>query len=121
MVRGARAHTAWSACAWHPGACLRAAAAWCFTPPPPPPIPPTHTHRDETTVLALTGLAKVLRAHLPAIAGLDGFDDKWDELAGIAGKVLAAGRKNVAVAAAQFLTGVLQARVCARACVCALL
>lgn len=66
------------------------------------------SHRDETTVLTFAGLGKLLRAHLPAFAALDGFDAKFDELATTAAKVLAAGRRGVAVAAAQLLTGVLQ-------------
>jgi hypothetical protein len=62
-------------------------------------------------VLALTGIGKLLRAHLPTVYAMEGFEDKWDELMGITGRVLATGRKNVAVAAAQLLTSVLQVRV----------
>jgi hypothetical protein len=61
-------------------------------------------------VLALTGIAKLLRAHLGTIYTMEGFDEKWDELMGISGRVLGAGRKNVAIAAAQLLTSVLQVR-----------
>lgn len=63
--------------------------------------------RDETTVLALNGIAKVLRSHMGSMLVMEGFDDKWNGLMDICAKVLAHGRKNVAVAAAQLLTGVL--------------
>jgi hypothetical protein len=79
-------------------------------PPQHPNPPPTHPPRDETTVLAFTGLSKVLRAHLHTVYVMDGFESKWDDVMTIAGKVLAMGRKNVAVAAAQLLTSVLQVR-----------
>jgi len=62
-------------------------------------------------VLAFTGISKLFRAHLHAVYTMDGFEEKWDELMGIGGKVLATGRKSVAVAAAQLLTGILQVRV----------
>ncbi|KIY99682.1 hypothetical protein MNEG_8276 [Monoraphidium neglectum] len=39
---------------------------------------------------------------------MDGFEAQWDELMSIAGRVLASGRRSVAVAAAQLLTSVLQ-------------
>lgn len=82
------------------------------TPHSPHAVPPrpAATPRDETTVLAFTGLSKVLRAHLPTVYTMEGFEEKWDELMTIAGKVLAAGRRSVAVAAAQLLTSVLQVR-----------
>ncbi|WIA43332.1 hypothetical protein OEZ86_009826 [Tetradesmus obliquus] len=63
---------------------------------------------DETTVLALNGLGKVLKAHMATVLTLPGFDEKWDEVCAIAARVLCCGRKAVAVAAAQLLTGFLQ-------------
>jgi hypothetical protein len=75
----------------------------------------TRAHRDETTVLAFNGLAKVLRAHMATAAALPGFDDKWDEVCRIVAHALGCGRRSVAVAAAQLLTSVLQVR--AAACV----
>lgn len=65
--------------------------------------------RDETTVLAFNGLGKVLRAHISTALALPGFNDKWDETSKIASMALISGRKSVAVAAAQLLTGFLQA------------
>lgn len=67
--------------------------------------------RDETTVLALNGLGKVLKANMATVLTLPGFDDKWDEICGIAARVLCCGRRSVAVAAAQLLTGFLQVGV----------
>jgi hypothetical protein len=69
--------------------------------------------------LAFTGISKVLRAHLPTVYAMDGFEAQWDELMSIAGRVLASGRRSVAVAAAQLLTSVLQVRGCAAAAACA--
>lgn len=66
--------------------------------------------RDETTVLAFNGLGKVLRAHMAAVLAISGFNEKWDEISRIAAQALMSGRKSVAVAAAQLLTGFLQVR-----------
>ena len=33
---------------------------------------------DETLVLSLGGVGKLMRAHFPAVASLDGFDERWD-------------------------------------------
>jgi hypothetical protein len=59
-------------------------------------------------VLALNGLGKVLRSNLASILAMAGFAEKWDELMTICTKALTSGRKAVAVAAAQLVTGVLQ-------------
>lgn len=59
-------------------------------------------------MLALNGLGKVLKAHMATVLTLPGFDEKWDEVCAIAARVLCCGRKAVAVAAAQLLTGFLQ-------------
>lgn len=66
--------------------------------------------RDETTVLALNGLGKVLRANMSTILALPGFNDKWDAICKIASQALMSGRKAVGIAAAQLLTGFLQVR-----------
>lgn len=66
--------------------------------------------RDETTVLAFNGLGKVMRAHMTTVLALPGINDKWDETCKIASQALMSGRKSVAVAAAQLLTGFLQVR-----------
>jgi hypothetical protein len=65
-------------------------------------------NRDETTVLAFNGLAKVLKANLATAMALPGFNDKWDDVCRIAARSLGCGRRSVAVAAAQLLTGILQ-------------
>jgi hypothetical protein len=62
-------------------------------------------------VLALNGLGKVLKANMATVLTLPGFDEKWDEICSIAARVLCSGRKSVAVAAAQLLTGFLQVRL----------
>lgn len=67
--------------------------------------------RDETTVLALNGLGKVLKANMGTVVAMQGFDDKWDEMCSISAKMLSSGRKSVAIAAAQLLTGFLQVYV----------
>jgi hypothetical protein len=59
-------------------------------------------------VLALNGLGKVLKANMATVLTLPGFDEKWEEICSIAARVLCCGRKSVAVAAAQLLTGFLQ-------------
>jgi hypothetical protein len=59
-------------------------------------------------VLALNGLGKVLKANMSTVLTLPGFDEKWNETCSIAARVVCCGRKSVAVAAAQLLTGFLQ-------------
>lgn len=71
-----------------------------------------HACRDETTVLAFNGLGKVLKANMATVLGIQGFDEKWNEICSIATKALCCGRKSVAVAAAQLLTGFLQVWLC---------
>lgn len=64
---------------------------------------------DETVVVALGGMARLLRAHLPAIAAMEGMEGGWDELMIVIESSLAGGRKEVAVSAVQFLSSVLLA------------
>jgi len=64
---------------------------------------------DETVVVSVGGMARLLRAHLPAIAAMEGMEAGWDELMIVAESSLAGGRKEVAVAAVGFLGGVLGA------------
>lgn len=59
-------------------------------------------------MLALNGLGKVLKANMSIMTAMPGFDEKWDEICSISAKMLSSGRKSVAVAAAQLLTGFLQ-------------
>lgn len=53
-------------------------------------------------------MGKVLRANLGSLVPLQGFQDKWGELCTTASRALSCGRRSVAIAAAQLLTGVLQ-------------
>ena len=64
---------------------------------------------DETVVVAVGGMNRLLRAHLPAIAAMDGIEAGWDELMIVAESSLAGGRKEVAVAAVGMVGGVLGA------------
>jgi hypothetical protein len=64
---------------------------------------------DETVVVALTGMTKLLKAHLPAIATMDGVESGWDELMVVTESSLAGGRKEVALAALGLLGSVLGA------------
>lgn len=64
---------------------------------------------DETVVVTVGGMARLLRAHLPAIAAMEGMEAGWDELMVVAESSLAGGRKEVAVAAVGLLGGVLGA------------
>lgn len=64
---------------------------------------------DETVVVALTGMTKLLKAHLPAIATMDGVESGWDELMVVTESSLAGGRKEVAMAALGLLGTVLGA------------
>lgn len=64
---------------------------------------------DETVVVAVGGMTRLLRAHLPAICSMDGISDGWDELMVVAESSLAGGRKEVALAAIGLLGGVLAA------------
>jgi hypothetical protein len=51
---------------------------WVTGHPCPPSDPPCPAGcRDETTVLALNGLTKVLRAHMAAMLATDGWEGKW--------------------------------------------
>ena len=54
-------------------------------------------------------MARLLRAHLPAIAAMEGMEAGWDELMVVAESSLAGGRKEVAIAAVGLLGGVLGA------------
>lgn len=64
---------------------------------------------DETVVVAVGGMARLLRAHLPAIAAMEGMEAGWDELMIVAESSLAGGRKEVALAAVGLLGSVLGA------------
>ena len=62
---------------------------------------------DETVVVAVGGMSRLFRAHLPAIAPMDGMEDGWDELMIVIESSLAGGRKEVALAGIHLLNSVL--------------
>jgi len=66
---------------------------------------------DETVVIALGGMARLLRAHLPTVAslGAKSIGAGWDELMVVAESSMAGGRKEVALAAIALLGAVLSA------------
>jgi hypothetical protein len=64
---------------------------------------------DETLVLALQGMGRLLRAHLPIVAAMDGFAAGWEELMLVVESSMAGGRKDTAIAAIALLSAVLQA------------
>jgi hypothetical protein len=64
---------------------------------------------DETLVLALAGMSRLLRAHLRTLlAVLPRFQDGWQELMLVVESSMAGGRHETAVAAVALLTNVLQ-------------
>lgn len=64
---------------------------------------------DETVVIALGGMARLLRGHLPAIVGMDRVAAGWEEMMVVVESSMAGGRKEVALAAITLLSAVLQA------------
>lgn len=63
---------------------------------------------DETLVLALSGMGRLLRAHLRALqAALPAFDEGWEELMVVVESSMAGGRHETATAAVTLLTAVL--------------
>ncbi|KAK9834027.1 hypothetical protein WJX81_004391 [Elliptochloris bilobata] len=64
---------------------------------------------DETLVLALGGMGRLLRAHLPLLAHMPAFSQGWEELMSVVESAVAGGRKEVALAAIAVLTAVLGA------------
>ena len=63
---------------------------------------------DETVVIALGGMGRLLRAHLPAIVGLERSSTGWEEMMLVVESSMAGGRKEVALAAIAVLGAVLQ-------------
>lgn len=69
---------------------------------------------DETLVLALAGMGRLLRAHLRTLlAVLPRFQNGWQELMLVVESSMAGGRHETAVAAITLLTTVLQVK-----CIC---
>lgn len=67
---------------------------------------------DETLVLALAGMSRLLRAHLRTLlAVVPRFGDGWEELMLVVESCMAGGRHETAVAAVALLSNVLQVAV----------
>lgn len=64
---------------------------------------------DETLVLALSGIGRLLRLHLLLIASMEAFPQGWEELMLVVESALAGGRKEVALAAIAVVTQMMQA------------
>lgn len=64
---------------------------------------------DETLVLALSGMGRLLRAHLPLLVPMQAFPQGWEELMLVVESSMAGGRKEVALAAIAVITTVMQA------------
>jgi hypothetical protein len=62
---------------------------------------------DETVVVCLAGMSRLLRSHLQIIAPMPGFEDGWSELMAVVESSLAGGRKEVALSAINLLGGLL--------------
>ena len=54
---------------------------------------------DETLTLSLGGVGKLARAHFPAVASLDGFDERWDAFLDFFVHSVANGAKETSLAA----------------------
>lgn len=63
---------------------------------------------DETLVMAINGLVKVLQRHLPVCVDQPGFEAGWTELMDVLGRVLELGRRTATIAATALIAGVLQ-------------
>ena len=62
---------------------------------------------DETVVVCLAGMARLMNSQFERMTRMDGFDDGWSELMLVVESSLAGGRKEVALAAISFLSGLL--------------
>lgn len=66
---------------------------------------------DETVVLSLNGVMRLLRAHMAILSPLEGFDQLWDQLVSFIEESILGGSREVGVAAIASLMNVLQAHV----------
>ncbi len=64
---------------------------------------------EETLVLVLAGLTKVLRAFLPRLAEMEGFQEAWGDVVDVLRSVLAAGKKGPSCAATTLISSLIQA------------
>lgn len=65
---------------------------------------------DETLVLSLNGMGRLLRTYLAVLTTLEGFDVRWDAFLAFFEKSVIEGNREVAVAAIGSLTAILQVR-----------
>lgn len=64
---------------------------------------------DETLVLCLNGMGRLLRSHLGVLSGLAGFDQRWDALMDFVEHSVLAGSKEVGCAAVTSFVTILSA------------
>lgn len=64
---------------------------------------------DETLVLCLNGMGRLLRSHLGVLSGLEGFEQRWDALMGFVEHSVLAGSREVGCAAVTSFVAVLSA------------
>ena len=62
---------------------------------------------DETVVVCLGGMTRLLRTHMEHLCAMEGIEDGWAELMVVVESSLAGGRKEVALSAISLLGGVL--------------
>eukprot|EP00889_Picochlorum_renovo_P001217 jgi/Picre1/28247/NNA_003653.t1 len=60
---------------------------------------------DETVVVCLAGMTRLIRSHLGIMSQLEGFEEGWSELMVVVESSLAGGRKEVALAAMNLISG----------------
>ncbi|KAK9811035.1 hypothetical protein WJX73_008056 [Symbiochloris irregularis] len=59
---------------------------------------------DETLVLAISGMGRLLRQHLPLLRGMEAFPQGWEELMMVVESAIAGARREVALAAIAVIT-----------------
>ncbi|KAK9868608.1 hypothetical protein WJX84_001848 [Apatococcus fuscideae] len=64
---------------------------------------------DETLVLALAGMARLLKSHLPLLLTFPAFAEGWEDLMKIVESSMASGRKETAMAAIAIIASTVQA------------
>ena len=65
---------------------------------------------DETVVVCLAGMSRLIRSHVDTISQMKGFEDGWSELMVVVESSLAGGRKEVALSAMSLISGLLSTR-----------
>lgn len=62
---------------------------------------------DETVVVCLAGMSRLMRSHMHIVVEMNDFEDGWSELMVVVESSLAGGRKEVALSAINMLSGLL--------------